>query len=171
MHAVTENSPSSAHQRSIWWSGCLTAAVCFVASRKRMKCKRLLFGWSAFVLVQVEIVAVYRPAPLSLLLEEKNADEISGELSHQEQTAGHHLYEVAVLTEKLWESGARQINGRQCDIPAVWQRILSFYILNFIQLWLLIHQTLIERGFFLRQCFSLNTGPPNVKNSTWLYVF
>lgn len=65
-----------------------------------------------------------------------NADEISGQLGLQEQTVGHHLHEVALLAEKLWERGARVSATHRCNTPALWKRIsLTFWISSSIGFW------------------------------------
>ncbi len=98
----------------------------------------------------------------------ESADEIGGRLSHQEQTVGHHLHRVAVLTEKLWESGARQIKRRQCNTPAVWLRISSFCILKFTQLWLLVSHSWLKS--IIKILFPLNTFQCHVKDKSWGHV-
>lgn len=54
-----------------------------------------------FVLAQEDIMACFSVCTIITSLRGENADEISGQLSHQEQTVGHHLHKDAVLTEKL----------------------------------------------------------------------
>lgn len=165
IHAVTGNSPSSARQRSAGWGRVDAWRRCgswLVGSKH---------GEDAICLDEVGLCVRTRAKPqvLSLCsvvswLWGAKADEISAQLSHREQTEGHHQ-EVALLCE----SAARWIYARKCNAPAPHtdssRKHLCHTAVAFIS-----PQSDFESIFFFKiWCCSLSTDSSNLKDQTWAF--